>query len=64
MKSAATSLLTISGHLDGIQITCSHHTMKGGGIFSRLVRGVLNVLLVQVLGYCWEHFNPTSRLKA
>jgi hypothetical protein len=26
MKSVATSLLTISDHLDGIQFICSHHT--------------------------------------
>jgi hypothetical protein len=26
MKSVATSLLTISGHLDGIQFICPHHT--------------------------------------
>ena len=32
MKSVATSLLTISGHLDEIQVICSHHT-RGGGNF-------------------------------
>ena len=59
MKSAAISLLTISGHLDGIQITCSHRTMRGGGIFSRSPQGVLNVLLVQVFGYLLGTFRSS-----
>jgi hypothetical protein len=62
MKSAATSLLTISGHFDDSNLLPSYD--EGAGIFSRLPRAALNVLLVQVLGYCWQNFNPTAKLKA